>query len=616
MNATAEKIQIMREIQFSRGMRVASILGFLTLLASLSRVWVGGWHNIFYLHIILYLVVVSIVLLERRLSFRVRAGVIAGAAYILGVGSLLVWGFAAFSLLVLFSFCILSTIYFGTRAGLFACIVSTGTVGIAGAFVYAGALTYRFNPTIHLNSPALWAMGMLGMALSAGIIVVSLGTLNRQVEGLLRALESQNEELLRQNVRLEEEIEERIRGEEERRKIEAELQNAKKMETIGALAGGVAHDLNNILGGIVGYPDLMLLDLPQESPLRSPLEDIKKTGIKAAAIVSDMLTLARRRIDATEVVNLNSVIYEYCESPELEALKKFHPSVEIELSLDPVLMNIHGSPFHLSKVLMNLVSNAAEAMPDGGRILISTENLKTSSWTGAFEEIREGEYSVLSVTDTGVGIAADEREKIFEPFYSKKKLGRSGTGLGMAVVWGSVKDHNGYIDLDSKEGKGTKFTLYFPATQEPVAPAKPAYPGIELRGRGESIVVIDDVKEQREIATRILKELGYSVQAFGSGEEAIEYLKQASADLLILDMLMEPGMDGLETYKRIIELHPRQKAIITTGYAETIRIKEALQMGVGTCLKKPFLIDEISHAIRAELKKEPQGRRESRGIWN
>ncbi len=616
MNATAEKVQMMREQQLTRAMRVAAVIGFFALLSSLSRAFTMGWQNIMYFHIAIYLVILAMALWSHHISFFLRSAIIAAIPYLLGVAGLVTWGLAAFSLLALFCFCFLSTNLFGRRAGTIASIISVVTIGVVGACVITGILTFSFNAQAYLSSATTWLTAMAVMVLSAGIIVVSLGTLNRQVEGLVRALESQNEELLRQNVLLEEEIEERTRGEEERRKIEAELQNAKKMETIGALAGGVAHDLNNILCGIVSYPDLLLMDLPSDSPLRSPLEDIRRTGMKAAAIVGDMLTLARRRIDATEVVNLNFVIFEYYASPEFEALKKFHPSVEIELSLDPTLTNIQGSPVHLSQVLMNLVSNAAEAMPTGGQVVISTQNAKTEDRNGAIEPIKEGEYAVLCVSDTGIGIAPEEQEKIFEPFYSKKKLGRSGTGLGMAVVLGSVKDHNGYIDLESTEGKGTKFTLYFPATQEPVAPVKPAYPSIELRGRGESILVIDDVKEQREIATKILEELGYSVQAFSSGEEAVEYLKRASADLLILDMLMEPGIDGLETYKRILDLHPRQKAIITTGYAETVRIKEALQMGVGTCLKKPFLIDEINHAIRAELKKEPQGQRESRGIWN
>ena len=235
------------------------------------------------------------------------------------------------------------------------------------------------------------------------------------------------------------------------------------------------------------------------------------------------------------------------------------------------------------------------------RIRITTENRDIDGREGGYKEIKEGEYAVLSVADTGIGIPADDLERIFEPFYSKKRMGRSGTGLGMAVVWGSVKDHSGYIDVNSTEGKGTTFTLYFPSTKEQVTPAKSPIPRTDLQGKGESVLVVDDIQEQREIAFRILRELGYSVQAFSSGEEAVEYLREASADLLVLDMLMEPGMDGLETYKKVAELHPGQKAIITTGYAETARIKEALQSGVGRYLKKPYLMDEIGVAVKAEL---------------
>jgi signal transduction histidine kinase/ActR/RegA family two-component response regulator len=617
MSKASAKIQMMRDQQLTRGVRAAAILGFLTLVTSLSRIWYAGWHSIMYLHIIFYLIILAVALGDRRLSFSLKAALIAGGAFMMGVGGLIVWGFGAFSLPALICFCILSTTFFGTRAGVISCAVCISIIGIIGACVYAGIHTYRFDALIHLNSPLMWLAGMFGMALSAGIIVVVLGTLNRQVEDLVETLERRNDELLEINQVLRCEIAERIRAEEERSKFESMLRDAEKMETIGALAGGVAHDLNNILGGIVGYPDLLLDQLPKQSPLRDTIETIKKSGIKAAAIVNDMLTLARRRIESTEVVSLNSVVSEYCSSPEFEMLKHFHPLVKIEVHRAPELMNIRGSLFHLCKVLMNLVSNAAEAMPNGGRIFISTENRDISEREGQHEGITEGSYAVLCVADTGPGIPTEDLERIFEPFYSKKRMGRSGTGLGMAVVWGSVKDHNGYIHVDSVEGKGTKFTLYFPSTTEQAEPAKSPAPRTDLRGRGESILVVDDVKEQREIASRILRELGYSVQAFGSGEEAIEYLRNASADLLIIDMLMEPGMDGLETYRKIAELHPGQKAIITTGYAETARLKEALQSGVGSYLRKPYRLDEIGLAVRAELERRLDVQTESSpGFWN
>jgi two-component system, cell cycle sensor histidine kinase and response regulator CckA len=557
------------------------------------------------------------VLWNRHLSYFLRAAIIVAIPYMLGVAGLLSWGLASFSLLSLFCFCFLSTNLLGGKAGIIASTISVVTIGIVGAGVITGTLAFGFDYTIYLSSAATWLTAMAAMVLSAGIIMSAIGTLNRQIDGLIQTLERQNEELFEKNRLLKCEIDERIHAEEERKKCEIRLRDAQKMEAIGTVAGGVAHDLNNILGGIVSYPDMLLEELSSQSPLRGTLEIIKKSGMKAAAIVNDMLTLARRRIESKEVISLNSIIADYCISPEFEKLKQFHPSVKVEVRTDHELMNIHGSPFHLSKILMNLVSNAAEAMPDGGLIVISTENRDVGEQIIRFEDLKKGSYAVLSVADTGIGIPSEDLEKIFEPFYSKKKMGRSGTGLGMAVVCESVMDHNGYIDVKSIEGKGTKFTLYFPTTNEQIAPVMSQIPKSELRGRGESILVVDDVEEQREIASRILRELGYSVQTVSSGEEAIKHLKKASADLLILDMLMDPGIDGYETYKKIAKIHPGQKAIITTGYAETARLKEALQSGVGRYLKKPYLIDDIAIAVRAELEKHIMNQNDSSpGIWN
>jgi two-component system cell cycle sensor histidine kinase/response regulator CckA len=180
-------------------------------------------------------------------------------------------------------------------------------------------------------------------------------------------------------------------------------------------------------------------------------------------------------------------------------------------------------------------------------------------------------------------------------------MGRSGTGLGMTVVWGTVKDHKGHIDVWSREGKGTTFTLRFPATTEEMAEDVVARDGEDYLGGGESIVVVDDVKEQRDIAAAILTKLRYSVVTVASGEEAVRYLRDHTADLLVLDMVMAPGIDGLETYRRILELHPRQKAVITSGFSETERVKEAQRLGAGVFLKKPYLFGEMAVAIRREL---------------
>ncbi|MCP4693450.1 MAG: response regulator, partial [Desulfobacterales bacterium] len=261
-----------------------------------------------------------------------------------------------------------------------------------------------------------------------------------------------------------------------------------------------------------------------------------------------------------------------------------------------------GSPVHLSKTVMNLVSNAAEAIPGEGTVTISTENRYIEGRMGRRGVMAEGEYVVLEIRDDGTGVSPEDQGKIFEPFYTKKAMGRSGTGLGMAVVWGTVKDHAGHIDLHSEEGEGSTFTLYFPASRrEASIPPAPGPDLADYKGRGESILVVDDSPEQREIATRILERLGYSAKEAASGEEAVEYLKNHTADLLVLDMIMAPGIDGLETYQRIIEFRPGQKALIVSGFSETERVKEAERAGAGGYIKKPYTLQKIGVAVRKEL---------------
>ena len=389
--------------------------------------------------------------------------------------------------------------------------------------------------------------------------------------------------------------------EEKHKQLEAQLMQAQKMEAIGTLAGGVAHDLNNILCGIVSYPEMLLLNIPEDSPLRKPLLTVQKSGEKATKIVQDLLTMARRGVSIAEVVNINEIIAEQLKSPEMTQLQTFHPNVKVISKLEPDLLNVKGSPIHLAKSIMNLIFNAAEAMQDGGEVTISTSNLYLDSPVRGYEHIEKGDFVKVTVFDTGTGMSKEEIEKIFEPFYTKKTMGRSGTGLGMTVVWGTVKDHRGYIDIQSSEGQGSTFALYLPVTRETLKESDIETPIEEYKGKGESILIIDDIEEQREIATAILKNLDYSVASASSGEEALEYLKNNSADLLILDMIMGPGMDGLKTYKCILEQTSRQKAVIVSGYSRTEQVKELQKLGAEQYIKKPYTMKKIGFAVKKEL---------------
>jgi len=388
---------------------------------------------------------------------------------------------------------------------------------------------------------------------------------------------------------------------EERGRLLERLNRSEKMESLGTLAGGVAHDLNNVLGIIVGYAEMLLDGADKSSHDRKSLENIMNGGLKAAAIVEDLLTLARRGVQGRAVLNVNTIIADCQTSPEFIKLSSQHPSVNIITDLDTDLLNISGSAIHLGKSLYNLISNASEAMPKGGAITIKTTNQYLDKPIQGYDQIKAGDYVVLSVYDTGEGISEHDMKRIFEPFYTKKVMGRSGTGLGLAVVWGTVKDHNGYINVQSEEGKGSTFTLYFPVTREEVTTEAAAIPVEEYMGNGESILVVDDVKEQRDLAASLMKNMNYHVESVANGEEAAEYLKQHKVDLIILDMIMDPGMDGLDTYKQVIGISPKQKAIIVSGFSESDRVKEARKLGVGAYVRKPYIKEKLGLAVRKEL---------------
>lgn len=399
-------------------------------------------------------------------------------------------------------------------------------------------------------------------------------------------------------------ISERKKAEEALRDGQEKLARLKKMESLGLLAGGVAHDLNNVLSGIVSYPELLLLELPEDSILRKPIETIQRSGHRAVAIVQDLLTVARGVATVREPLNLNDIVGEYLKSPEFQNLMQFHPTVRVKTSLDKDLFNIAGSHGHIRKVVMNLISNASEAIDGSGQVAISTVNRYIDKPLRGYDNVRTGEYAVLIVSDDGSGISSEDLDRIFEPFYTKKVMGRSGTGLGLAVVWNVVQDHGGYIDVKSNQ-HGTTFEIYFPITRQEISPEELTRPIGDYKGAGESILVVDDVESQREIACSMLHKLGYNATAVASGEEAVEYLQENTVDLVLLDMIMDPGISGRETYERIIKIHPNQKAVIASGFAETDEVKEAQKLGAGRYIRKPLTLEKLGLAVKDELKKPP-----------
>ncbi len=502
---------------------------------------------------------------------------------------------------------------FGMRAGL-----GYGTVHVVYSIALGGMSGASLERFVSHGIPA----SVITIALSGAIgrirdLTVSLRAeldTRRQYERELQEhrvhleslVEQRTHDLIVSNDQLRQEIAERERAETEKQHLAASLKRAEKMEAIGVLAGSVAHDLNNILSSVLAYPEVMLLDLPEDSPYRDALLAIQEAGQRAAAVVDDLLTMARRGVSVHDVLNLNDLVADLMASPELTALKARHPAAAVETRLAPGLLNVVGSDVHLTKAILNLMLNSMEALEkDDGRITLSTSNVYIDAPSAAYEVLSEGEFVTLTVEDNGTGIAHQDLERIFEPFYTRKKMGRSGTGLGMAIVWGTVKDHGGFVDVRSEPGKGTTVTLLLPATRARVRDAPDRLALGDYRGHGESVLVVDDVPTQRALCTAILARLGYTASAVASGEEAVEHIRRQAVDLLILDMIMEPGIDGLETYGRIVALRPGQRAIIASGFAETHQVARAQALGAGTYIRKPYTIEKLAVAVKEELQRVP-----------
>jgi len=322
-------------------------------------------------------------------------------------------------------------------------------------------------------------------------------------------------------------------------------------------------------------------------------------------VIRDLMTLSRRGHYETPPTDLSKMIGDYVKSRAFKKLMEENPNVTLETSFTPDLLPVSASEYHMVQVLINLVSNALEAMPHGGQLAISTSNIYIDRHRTRYETITEGEYVVLTVRDTGGGIPEDDISRIFEPFYTKKKMGhRSGTGLGLAVVYGVTKDHDGYVDVQSEKGNGTEFTLYLPITRQEVQ-ANETH--ADLPSGSESILVVDDIPQQRRIPERLLGRLGYSVETADNGKDAVTLIRKVKIDsrkkpfdLIILDMIMD-DMDGMDTYQAILELCPGQKCILVSGFSETERARETLKLGAGQFLAKPYTLEKLANAVRKEL---------------
>jgi PAS domain S-box-containing protein len=371
---------------------------------------------------------------------------------------------------------------------------------------------------------------------------------------------------------------------------------AQRLETAGTIAGQVAHDFNNLLAPLMAYPDLIREDLALNHPALAYLDDIEDSAKKIADINQQLLTLGRRGHYNQVALNLNAIIH--------QAVKELAPladDVTCTTDLAPDLMNILGGASQLHRVTTNILSNAVDALQNVGHIHVKTESYYADDVSGAYGRVPKGEYVKLTISDTGCGMSDDIAQKIFDPFFTTKSTDmKRGSGLGLSVVDAVVKDHGGYLDIETIVGKGTSFYVYFPITREALNDDRSG----ETCGGSESILIVDDEGIQREVSTQLLEKLGYDVNSVDSGEKALKCLRENPYDLVVLDMVMPCGIDGAETYRQILEINPAQKAIIMSGFSETDRVQVAMKLGAGAFVKKPVTRQTIAVAVRTELDRQ------------
>ncbi len=388
-----------------------------------------------------------------------------------------------------------------------------------------------------------------------------------------------------------------IRDITEQKNLHLQLLQAQKMESIGRLAGGVAHDFNNLLSAIIGYTELTLLKLPAESPLKDYLMTVKEAGEKAAELTHRLLAFSRKQVLQMQTVNLNASL----ESMVKMMSRMVREDVSLELHTGPSLKTIMADPVQIEQIVMNLIVNARDSMPNGGKLIIETANAYLDdAFIIRHENVEQGAYVLLSVSDTGIGMSKKVQERIFEPFFTTKGVGE-GTGLGLATVYGIVKQHNGYIYVYSEIGKGTTFKIYLPVSgEEKAEPDKKEHE--VLAGGNEFVLVVDDDPSIRKLIKDVLLPLGYRLLFANDGDEALHIARQTTGpiEVLLTDVIM-PNMNGRQLADIFRREYPGVKIIFMSGYTDETITQQGVLTADDILIQKPLSPAKLTNRLREIL---------------
>jgi PAS domain S-box-containing protein len=387
-----------------------------------------------------------------------------------------------------------------------------------------------------------------------------------------------------------------VRDVSERNAMAEQLRMAQKMEAVGQLAGGVAHDFNNLLTAILGYSQLLAPELRGNPEHFSAIEEIRKAGERAAGLTRQLLAFSRKQILELKVLDLNEVVRHIQEMLS----RLIGEDIQVVTNLDPALGSVRADAGQIEQVIMNLAVNARDAMPRGGQLSLETANVELDeTYAQTHVAVQPGQYVMLAVSDTGVGMDGATRDRVFEPFFTTKAKGH-GTGLGLSTVYGIVKQSGGYIWVYTEPGKGTSFKVYLPRVPAPAeALAVPEPTSVPALGN-ETVLLVEDEEAVRKLECKTLEARGYRVLEAADGGEAVEIAERESVDLLLTDMVL-PGMGGGEIAVRVREIHPRVKVLYTSGYTDDAIVRRGLMERGAAFLEKPFTPNRLARKIREVL---------------
>ncbi len=450
-------------------------------------------------------------------------------------------------------------------------------------------------------------MGMIAVLFLLAMLVIAW-RMNRTIvtslnfrfanRDLISYLTSAKERAERLNEELVDEVNRRKRVEATLRQSQEQLLQSQKMEAVGKLAGGIAHEFNNLLQIINGYSQVLFRRLAPDDPSRNELDEIKKAGVRAAALTNQLLTFSRRQVIRPSVLDLNNVVTNL--SGMLQRL--IGEDIELVTMLDASPGRVKADPGQLDQVLINLVLNARDAMPRGGRITFETVNLDLDEG-GARKHglVRPGRYVMLAVSDTGVGMDEATKARIFEPFFTTKTQGK-GIGLGLSAVYGMVQQNGGSIAVDSVKGRGTIFRIYLPLTEEiPAAEVVQDHPGHAFKG-SETVLLVEDDQAVRTLIQGILRRHGYRVLEAQSGQEALRvYHRHGKPIQLLLTDVGMPGLSGPQLVDRLAPQQPGLKVLYMSGYADDTMVRNGLSETDRPFLHKPFEPDDLVQKVRELL---------------